>query len=90
MNIYSVDSGTVAVDVRAYCLERGSNPKMRICLAGYAGEGHEVLEDNGWNCVAWATRGGYGNRSAKGKANAKKERLWFSPHCIRQANLFGD
>ena len=26
--------------------------------------------------------GGYGNRSKKGKANAKRERLIFSPHCI--------
>jgi hypothetical protein len=25
---------------------------------------------------------GYGNRTAKGKENAARERLWFSPHCI--------
>jgi len=31
---------------------------------------------------------GYGNRSAKGKENAKKERLWFSPGCAAAATLF--
>lgn len=82
MNLYAVDSGDVAAEVLAYCLERGSNPKMRIVLAGYAGEGHEVLEANGWQVIAWKSQGGYGNRSAKGKANAKKERLWLSPHCV--------
>lgn len=82
--LYSTDSLTVADDVRAYCLERGDNPLMRICLAGYAGEGHEILEQAGWQCEAWAAAGGYGNRSKRGKENAKKERLWFSPACQQQ------
>lgn len=88
MKLYSQDSGTVADDVRAYCLERGQLPGMRIALCGYAGEGHEVLEAAGWECVAWQSHGGYGNRSAKGKANAKKERMWFSPHCEREVSLW--
>lgn len=87
-NIYAVDSLTVADAVRKYCLERGRLPGMRIALCGYAGEGHEVLKENGWECVAWKSQGGYGNRSAKGKANAKKERIWFSPHCEREAGLY--
>lgn len=87
--LYSQDSGTVAGDVRAYCLERGQLPGMRIALCGYAGEGHEALEASGWECVAWQSQGGYGNRSARGKANAKKERMWFSPHCDREISLFG-
>jgi hypothetical protein len=81
--LYGHESGTVAHDVRAYCLERGSDPLMRICLAGYAGEGHEELERHGWEVVAWKAAGGYGNRSAKGKENAGKERLWFSPACLK-------
>jgi hypothetical protein len=80
--LYGIDSGTVAHDVRAYCLERGGDPMMRIALAGYAGEGHEELEGHGWACVAWKSSGGYGNRTRKGKANAAKERIWFSPHCL--------
>ena len=79
-NLYATDSLTVADDVRAYCLERGGDPRMRIVLAGYAGE-HEELERHGWGVIEWQAQGGYGNRSAQGKENAKKERLWFSPHC---------
>lgn len=82
-NLYSTDSMTVASDVRKYCLERGSHRDMRIVLAGYAGEGHEELESKGWKVVAWKPNGGYGNRSDKGKENARKERLWVSPHCIQ-------
>jgi hypothetical protein len=89
MGIYGCDSGDVAHAVRAYCLERGDDPAMRICLAGYAGEGHEELESRGWECTAWKAQGGYGNRSERGKENAAKERLWFSPHCVgREESLF--
>lgn len=52
-NLYATDSLTVAQDVRTYCLERGHDPKMRIALAGYAGEGHEALEKHGWTVFAW-------------------------------------
>lgn len=87
MDIYGVDSGTVAHDVRAYCLERGNDPLMRVCLAGYEGEGHEELEAHGWDVVRWKAAGGYGNRSERGKANSAKERLWFSPHCVQAERL---
>lgn len=79
--LYASEDLEVAHAVRAYCLERGSNPSMRIVLCGYAGEGHEELEQHGWKVVAWKAQGGYGNRSAKGQENATKERLWVSPHC---------
>ena len=87
MNLYGVDSGNVAHDVRAYCLERGSDPMYRIALCGYAGEGHEELEQHGWGCVPWKAQGGYGNRGKPdgNNANAAKERIWFSPHCIPEA-----
>jgi hypothetical protein len=88
MNLYATESGTVAHDVRRYCLGRGDDPLMRIVLAGYAGEGHEQLEGHGWSVVAWKAAGGYGNRTRKGKANAKRERLWLSPHCKRERPLF--
>jgi hypothetical protein len=78
--LYAVDSLTVAQDVLAWCLEWGGNPSMRIVLAGYAGE-HEALEAAGWTVEYWKASGGYGNRSDTGKANAKRERLWCSPHC---------
>jgi hypothetical protein len=89
--LYAVESKTVAHDVRAWCLERGTDPMMRICLAGYEGE-HDSLEAEGWSVVAWKTQGGYANQSNKrGRANSKRERLWFSPHCLTEAEteLFG-
>jgi hypothetical protein len=90
-SLYAQDSGTVAHDVRAYCLERGSDPRYRIALCGYEGEGHDVLTGHGWEVVAWAAQGGYGNRSRKGRANAKRERLWFSPGCVKpDLGLFRD
>jgi len=75
----------VAHDVRAYCLERGADPQMRIALCGYAGEGHEELTQHGWSVLPWKARGGYGNQS--GNENCRRERIWFSPHCL-QPGLF--
>jgi hypothetical protein len=86
--IYAEESGTVAHDVRAWCLERGCHPLMRICLAGYEGEGHEELEGHGWRVEYWHAQGGYGNRTERGKRNARRERLWFSPHCVYSRGLF--
>jgi hypothetical protein len=83
--LYAADdrANDVVNRVIAYCLERGGNPLMRIVAASYEGEGYEVLRDHGWECIAWTASGGYGNRSEKGRANARRERLWVSPHCIK-------
>jgi hypothetical protein len=86
--LYAQESETVAHDVCAWCLERGCDPLMRICLAGYEGEGHEELEAVGWRVEHWHTKGGYGNRTERGKRNARRERLWFSPHCVYSRGLF--
>jgi hypothetical protein len=89
-NIYAQESGTVAHDVRAWCLERGDRPTYRIVLAGYEGEGHEELEAAGWRVKKWKTGGGYGKTGkGKGLLNRHRERLWLSPHCLdNQATLF--
>ena len=78
--LYSKDSETVADDVRVWCLENGDNPFLRIVLCGYAGE-HEALEGRGWRVVPWKARGGYSNQDGENE-NARKERLWLSPHCL--------
>jgi hypothetical protein len=79
---YSVDSGTVAAEVREWCREHGPDPRYRIVLAGFAGEGHEDL---GWREVEWFAkgflRGGMGNTGKNGHQQ-KRERLWLSPHCL--------
>ena len=45
-----------------------------------------------WECVEWKARGGYGsqgNENSVGHANAKRERIWFSPHCL-STTLFSE
>ena len=77
---YSVDSDGLSARVREWAIERGGDPRMRICLAGYEGE-HDMPDS--WTRVAWKTQGGYGNRGdGRGRSNANRERLWFSPHCL--------
>jgi hypothetical protein len=71
--------------VIAYCLERGSDPQMRIAVCCYEGEGYEALADSGWTVEAWKASGGYGNQSGKVNENAGRERIWFSPHCASHA-----
>lgn len=70
--------GSVAKEVGAWCRENGSNPLLRIALCGYEGE-HDLP---GWTCEAWYSPGGGGIRGAKGQANTRRERIWFSPHCL--------
>ena len=84
---YRVESATVAHDVRAWCLENGENPLLRIAICGYADEGHDMLTEHGWNAYSWKTQGGYANRSddegSPGRKNSARETVWFSPHCIK-------
>jgi hypothetical protein len=76
------DTRSVANDVQAWCLANGGNPLLRVALCGYDGE-HEALEAAGWDVLAWKTPGGYASQSSRGNENAKRERVWFSPHCVK-------
>jgi hypothetical protein len=86
-DLYASDSGTVAHEVREWAIANGDNPDMRIALCGY--EGEHTLPDS-WECIAWKARGGYGSQgNGAGRENSGRERIWFSPHCLRpQYNLF--
>jgi hypothetical protein len=88
---YQENSHTVAGDVRQWCKENGDNPLLRIALFGYAGEGHEELEALGWEVEAWEAGGGYANQRREGENNnGKRERIWYSPHCLKpEQSLFG-
>ena len=79
---YSVDAQGLSAKVREWAIEHGDDPKMRIALCGYEGE-HEMPST--WSVVSWKALGGYSNRSAsgRGRANSFKERVWFSPHCLK-------
>lgn len=80
-DLYTVDSESVAHKVREWAIERGDEKKMRIALCGY--EGEHTMPDS-WECVPWKARGGYGSQSlAHDNPNARKERIWFSPHCLK-------
>jgi len=70
---------TVSAEVRAWAIENGSNPLMRIALCGYVDE-HTMPDD--WECVAWKASGGYA-AAAGNTENSKRERIWFSPHCLK-------
>jgi hypothetical protein len=83
---YVVDSFDVAHDAREWALANGSDPMFRIALCGYEGE-HEIPSD--WECVQWKAGGMDRLGDAQGRENAARERIWFSPHCLRQqASLF--
>lgn len=77
---YACES-VVGDEVRRWCLDTASRD-VRIVLAGYDGE-HNALEAKGWQSVAWKARGGYGSQGEqRGRENARRERLWLSPHCV--------
>lgn len=85
-DVYNHDSFEVAHAVRQWALENGDNPQLRIALCGYDGE-HAMPES--WECVAWKAAGGYGSQgNGRGRENAARERIWFSPHCLRPPSLF--
>jgi hypothetical protein len=77
------DSRDVGHDVRAWALENGGNPELRIALCGYDDDPEMVAA--GWLQVEWKANGGFANQKAertRGKENAHRERIWFSPHCL--------
>ncbi len=80
--LYANHSNELSADVRKWAIENGNNPLLRIALCGYEGE-HDMPEE--WECIAWKAQGGYGNQGTgtKGRANAGRERIWFSPHCLK-------
>lgn len=80
-DIYSVDSMTIAQDVARWAVDNGNNPMLRIALCGYDGE---FDPPNEWETVQWKASGGYGSQNANGNDNPYKERIWFSPHCLKE------
>lgn len=85
---YVAGHGNVSQDVARWAIKNGDNPLLRIALCGYEGE-HDMPPS--WECVAWKANGGYGGQSKDhDNPNAKRERIWFSPHCLgaTQRSLF--
>jgi len=78
--LYTVETN-VSRAVREWAIEQGENSLMRIALCGYDGE-HQMPDS--WECVEWKSKGGYGSQGdGAGRENAARERVWFSPHCLK-------
>lgn len=86
--VYAKDCDQVAHGVREWAIANGENPQMRIALCGYEGE-HQMPES--WECLKWKARKGYGGQRHSGvNDNSERERIWFSPYCLRPSDdLFG-
>jgi len=85
--LYAVDCQAVAHQAREWALAHGTNPLLRIVLAGYSE--HESLESHGWSVARWEARGGYGLQGKKeglGNTNKTRETLYFSPHCLKTSD----
>lgn len=88
-NLYAADCLQVAHAVREWAIEHGGDKRLRIALCGYEGE-HVMPGD--WECLAWKAQGGYasqGGGESGGAENAKRERVWFSPHCLKPKRTRG-
>lgn len=77
--VYKEESNVFA-DVCKWAIDNGDNARLRIALCGY--EDDHGIPDN-WVTYSWKTNGGLANLGdSRGKTNAKKETIWFSPHCL--------
>ena len=79
----------LSAEVRAWAIEAGKRPDMRVVLAGLDGE-HQLPAS--WRTVPWKAHGGYGSQGATENLNRHREVLWLSPACLdatRQPSLFG-
>lgn len=84
MRIYNQDAPRISRKVREWCIENQGHERLRVALCGY--EGEHVLP--GWEKVAWKADGGYANQAKDhDNPNAKRERIWFSPHCLKGRKL---
>lgn len=80
--LYRVDCTQVAHAVREWAIEHGDDKRYRIALCGYDGE--HVMPDSWTVSDGKAGMGhGFGGQSKDGYANAGRERIWYSPHCVR-------
>lgn len=84
MAYHSEQAGDVWHDAARWAVAHGDDPRLRICIAGYTSDATDALFPATWERVRWEARGGYANQKAdgRGRANAKRECLWFSPHCL--------
>lgn len=79
-DLYREDSESVAHEVRKWAIENGKRDDMRIALCGYEGE-HVMPSD--WEVFAWKAPGGFSSQAKERSGNERRERIWFSPACLK-------
>lgn len=75
--LYAKDGPDISGPVREWALEIGKNLACRVALCGLEGE-HKMPPT--WECLGWTSSSG---RSS----HRDKERIWFSPGCLRRTLL---
>ena len=89
-DLYTHDTD-ISATVRAWAIEHGDDPLLRIALCSYDDSPVPI----GWERIEWKAKGGYGSQGdGRGRANAAREVIDFSPHCLkksaRQLSLVGN
>jgi DNA adenine methylase len=79
--VYGKDGTGLEGEVWEYALQTGDDPSYKIAVCGY--EGEYDFPDT-WEVLEWKAAGGYSSLGdGEGKELATKERIWFSPHCLK-------
>ena len=88
--LYSTDRtvADLSGDVRRWAIANGDNPRYRIVLCGYEGE-HDMPAS--WRVYAYSATRAYGQADSESanSENRHKERLWFSPACLKGGTSAG-
>lgn len=84
MAYHAERGGDVWYDAAAWAVAHGDDHRLRIAVAGYDSPATDALFPPTWTRERWQARGGYANQKAdgRGRANAKRECLWFSSFCL--------
>lgn len=78
-DLYIRDDLDVSKQVFEWCMKYGDKPNFRIAFCGYD---NEYEFPNNWTPFSWKGNCAWANWSqTKGTENAKKEIIYFSPHC---------
>jgi site-specific DNA-adenine methylase len=78
--VYKSDND-VYNDVCKWAIDNQDNDRMRIIVCGYSDD-YEFPDT--WKKYSWSANGGLANLgNNRGKMNAKKETIYFSPSCLK-------
>lgn len=91
MGYHSEDGKDVWFESAQWAAEHGDDPRLRIAVCGYMSPACDAMFPPTWERLPWEARGGYANQSkdGRGRTNAKREMIWFSPNCIDAKTDYG-